>query len=209
MDFIAGQLDWGLTTLKKLITVIAGLLIVAQSPVAAGPFGIDQGQSKNTLDLSNPDDPDNVYALASVPKPHPLFTDYSAEISATHGVCRINAGSEIYRNDRYGTEVQRRYKEIENQLTGVYGSGTDFKYLRDGALWKDPDEWVMSLYQSERTFSKNWAKKSGAKLKDGIAEISLSVNGLSSDASFIVIQYFFENLDLCDKEESDIGADAL
>ncbi|MFC0806711.1 hypothetical protein ACFHWW_14705 [Ensifer sp. P24N7] len=59
---------------------LASLIIAYEA--CAGPIGIEQGQSKNSLELRNVAPHGGIYNLRSVPRRHPDFEVYAAEKSA-------------------------------------------------------------------------------------------------------------------------------
>lgn len=193
---------------RLIVTVLLGALLT--SAAAAGPFGINQGDKLEQLpgatSLGN-----RMFQLSSVPKPHPLFTDYSVELVDDLGVCRVNASSELFKDDKFGLNAKQRYGEVKAQLTSLYGKGGDGEgeFLRDGAIWDGPQEFVMSLKQNERVHQTWWSKKDGSKLKDAVKTIALAIKGLDANTSMLVLQYAFENEAECKKKASISSSDAL
>nr|WP_234706364.1 hypothetical protein [Sinorhizobium meliloti] len=175
----------------------------------AGPFGIEQGQSKDSLRIFHEPSHYGVYKLCTVPRRHPAFEVYSAEISETVGVCRVNAGSVMFTADRLGTKVRAKFDEIVRELEDIYGQGKDFKSLKEGSRWSEKRDWVMSVTENERTYRREWSVAYGSRLKDGISRINLAVHGLGEDVSFIALEYAFENYTQCLSEKAQSTASAL
>lgn len=201
--------ELGSGKMRKLVTAMAlGLMMV--SSAVAGPFGIDKGDNLEKFPGATSDG-SQMYELPSVPKAHPLFTKYSVELVEGIGVCRINARSELFNDDKFGVNAKSDYEKVKAQLVSVYGKGDggDGEFLRDGALWRDPQDFVMSLKQNERVHQTWWSAKNGGKLKDGIQTIALAIRGLSGSTSILVIQYEFDNADKCKEASAKTSTDAL
>jgi len=175
----------------------------------AGPFGLDKGQTKSSLDIDDPTEPSQVYTLRSVPKPHPAFRNYFAAVGEQSGLCRINAATETFDNDKYGSEARSKVEEIGAQLANVYGKSKSLDFIRSDGIWKGDDEWVMSIKQNERTYAKLWDAQSGAKLKDGLTRIGLIVRAASADEAFVVLEYDFDNIDACTAEAAKASEGSL
>ncbi|WP_152530046.1 hypothetical protein [Agrobacterium tumefaciens] len=183
--------------MHKIITVVALSLLTASS-AWGGPFGVNKGDKIQNYPAAI-DRGDQMYGLPNVPKPHPLFTSYSVEAADGVGICRIHASSEPFDDDRFGIAAKQRYGEVRDQLVAIYGKGggTDGEFIRDGALWDGPEEFVMALKQNERVHQTWWSQENGAKLKDGIKSIALAIKALNGSTSMLVIQYAFDNEQEC------------
>lgn len=210
--FPVGVFALGIAKMKAIILVnvahcLASLIIVYDA--CAGPFGIEQGQSKNALELRNVAPHGGIYNLRSVPRRHPDFEVYAAEISERFGVCRVSAGSMMFRKDRFGTDVRSKFEEIVQELEDIYGRGKRFQHLKAGPRWHERRDWVMSITQNERMHRYEWSVAHGSKLKDGIKYIKLRVQGIGEDVSFIALEYDFENRDKCLAEKAQNLASTL
>jgi hypothetical protein len=210
--FSVGLVALGNSDMKAIILVnvaycLAWFIIVCDA--WAGPFGIEQGQSKNSLELRKVAPHGGIYNLRSVPRRHPDFEVYAAEISERFGVCRVSAGSMMFRKDRFGTNVRSKFDEIVQELEDIYGKGKRFEHLRADPRWHEKRDWVMSITQNERMHRYEWSAAHGSRLKDGIKYIKLRVQGIGEDVSFIALEYDFENRAKCLAEKTQNLASTL
>ncbi|WP_162620538.1 hypothetical protein [Limimaricola cinnabarinus] len=176
--------------MKGLTTFLISFLVA--SGVAAGPFGIEMGGSASDLDLA---EEGNKPSLNQAPNPHPLFKEYAVWHTEGLGICRVVAISEPYGNDRYGSGVKRDFERVSEALSQKYGSGNRVDFLKSGALWDEPQDWVMSLRQNERTFGQEWSSVES----DGEAYdyIQLWVDGVSSDTTLLILEYRGKDFNDC------------
>ncbi len=192
--------------MTKTFTLLLSAFLAAGT-AAAGPFGLEKGQPKASVDAEPQGG--QIYRLKTVPKPHPTFVQYSLQIGEKTGLCRINAGSEMFKNDSFGNEARRTFDAVKDQLVSVYGHADDQQFLRSGALWDEDNEWVMSISQNERVHSVWWTDSKGSKLKDGLRSVALFVGASGRDTSWVMIQYIFENADDCKAEADKAATDSL
>lgn len=190
-----------------LRAMVAIIYIIFQSSAAlSGPFGLEMGDTIDNLDAVDSKNPKT--ALNSVPNPHPLFQHYSIWHSRNIGVCRIVGISKLYENDRYGSKVQSDFDRIKSAMASKYGDGEKIAFLRSGAIWRDLDEFVMSLHQNERTYAHVWEP---AKSSDGeeYGIIQLYIEGMSSNAAVMVLEYRSNEFEECNQEIESSADSAL
>lgn len=174
--------------------VLSLALSIALPPAGkAGPFGVEMGADIDNLDVG---EEGFKPSLNSVPKPHPLFREYAVWHSNETGVCRIMAISNISENDRYGDDVRSSFSRVKRALEKKYGEGEAVEYLRSGALWDEPDEWVMAIHQSERTHAYVWNDVSSDD-GDAFSLIQLWIEAVSSDTAFVILEYRSPDFDAC------------
>jgi hypothetical protein len=165
----------------------------------AGPFGLEQGISKEHLDILDEIGP-HKYLLKSINKPHPEFEKYVVLAPPKEGLCTIWAIGKHYSNDRYGSKVKSAHSNIKSQLEKSYGKSDHFDYINSDGLWQEDNEWVMSVMQNERSYATAWSKEKGSKLREGIETILLQVVAVRPDESNLILQYDFSNKSRCEKE---------
>jgi hypothetical protein len=190
------------------IFIITALLMSNTArPANAGAFGLEQGTSKESLDIEKELSP-FTYKLKSVNKPHPEFVEYFALVSPKEGLCIIIGNGKTYSNDSYGTNVRSTYSNIKSQLDRLYGKGKPHDSIESNLSFKESSQWLMSLMQNEIQYVTFWSKKDNS-LKDGVVAISLGVEALSTDESYIQIKYDFSNVSRCRAEIAKIEAESL
>lgn len=175
-----------------------GLVAVAVtlSPAAATAqaFGIEMGTPVSELDIVH--DAGDFYFIVNPPQTVSGFESYIVYAAPEAGVCVVRGLGENYERDGYGISVRERFQELKELLDKKYGGGVLYDGLRPGALWDEVDEWVMAIRQNERYYQAEW-EVNDAK---GVDDIIMSVEALSSDVSFIALQYRFSNFEDCQGE---------
>lgn len=89
------------------VAVVAGVVVIgAQSD---GPFGLRMGMTKAELEklVGTPlkeTTPGYIEDL-KVPKPHPDFESYSAFMSPTYGLCKLNARGKLLAINVFGDQL--------------------------------------------------------------------------------------------------------
>lgn len=183
----------------KIIGIaLAGFLLLSPATLSAQAFGVEMGTSlselKDAVDIGNGN-----YVI-SVPRPHSEFESYVVVLSEATGVCMVRGIGKNHSNDRTGSGVRGAFKTIETALNSNYGEGKQSNWLQPRALWDGAHEWVMSIRQNERLFGTDWTTEGGAEFPEEILAITMQVRAISSDVSYIVLQYRFSNFEECDRE---------
>ena len=181
-------------TLKSSLLLVSFLTLSANC-LNAGPFGVELGAPIASLDAVGQE---NKFDFRSVPKPHPLFTNYSGWQTATHGVCRVLAISAPIENDSFGIASREKFEKVKTALTEKYGPGRAIEVLQPGSIWQDPKYWMMSIYKNERTHGADWEQVNSNGEEYGL--IQLWVMGGTSSSSAIALEYRSKNFDACNKE---------
>lgn len=186
-------------------TIAMGLF---SNTALSGPFGLEMGQSLDGLDVSQQDElPSGLYMAHALPKSHSAFQVYFLKTSPETGLCQIQAVSKDINASAYGIELKRKFEEIRDQISKVYGNADTSDFLRYGSIWNEPREWMTAVRKKQRVLQASWDQESGADLKDGITLILLTTSVKSSDTGNLYLQYEFSNTPACEaalaKEESD------
>lgn len=194
--------------LKLTIAISVFLLFLVPGILNAGPFGTKMGDAKETyLDLQevNQNEPGfEMYYTTKVPKRHSLFQAYILKFGNT-GLVSVSGFSKSFDNDRYGRGALRAYDNIKKQLTEKYGVSKNFEFLNQNGLWKDEDEFAMSLVHNERQHGCEWTKN----LPDDLKLIRLMLIGESSDSIKIGLLYEYTNIDSANEINEKIEKDSL
>lgn len=162
-------------------------------------FGIEAGQKIESLDIID-DIGDGLYSV-EVPTPvSKYFEEYVVLATPKAGVCMVRGiGKTIY-NDAYGEKLRRDFSELRKLLERNYGNSELVSFLKNGALWDEPREWTMALRQGERIHQAEWDNEVGSTFAVDMEDIILSAKALSSDSSWIALQYRFSNIRDCRAE---------
>lgn len=133
-----------------------------------------------------------------VPQPNSEFDFYMAKTAPDGSICKVTGFGKTYENDDYGNLVKTRFESLRDSLTSRYGPAKNFDFLRSGALWHEPREWVWSIWKNERELSSFWTPTTGADLPVGVQGIKLSVSAINSSGAYVVLGYEFSNYSTCD-----------
>jgi hypothetical protein len=131
------------------------LLIAEETTENLSPFGITLGEkfdkniqinklSENTFEV-NP------------AKPISYFISYMVLLNKNELVSKIVGISDTFKNDDYCYSSKDIYSKLENALIEKYGKTQhNFDFLHSDAIWKNSNEYKMSLIKKERTHSSYW-----------------------------------------------------
>lgn len=119
----------------------------------------------------------------------------------------------VFQNDRHGDSALTKWRGIYDALTAKWGKAAkDFDFLKAGSIWKDHQDYAMSLHQNERRRASYWARlgisKTGAAHQNGVA-IALTITGSSSTTTKLTLAYEDEGLSEqreMETEENEAGA---
>lgn len=175
-------------------------------PPADGPLGFAAGLSKDEIEamtgvqLSLIDEKQSLYGLKKSPKPNSSFAQFAVVISPTAGLCQIRAVSKDIQSNSFGYQLKSSFDEMKESLTEVYGKPSLMDTLIAGSIWREPKEWMMSLRQKERYLSVAWASNTASPLKYNLSEIEMDARASSSDVGYYMLQYTFNNWNVCESE---------
>ncbi|MCM2340111.1 hypothetical protein [Rhodoferax sp.] len=184
-------------TIKMLLTISMTTAITA----IAGPFGMEKGMSLDALQslgkFSPVESKKFVYRAKTLKQGHPDFEVYSVIITPSQGLCKITAFGKDFDTSSYGLELTSKYKDIKNSLKQKYGNTSqDLDFLMAGSIWKNSNEWMMSLRQKERKLMAMWDKEKST-LNDSLSAILLQAHAVSQTKGYLTLSYEFDNSDAC------------
>ena len=160
--------------------------------LAAGPFGIEMGQSLETLKTNglNPTQINNQgYYYVSPKATHPDFEKYILRLDEDEGVFWIKAiGSDIS-DSGYGFTIKSKFNEIESSLQKTYGTGKLLDYLFPKSIWNEPEDWMMGIVKNERFYLRTWESLNGKAFPGNIESLGLGVLASSSSKGYIFLEY--------------------
>ena len=137
------------------------------------------------------------FFVITVPQPNSEFETYTAVATPETGICSVSGIGVTHRNDEYGVATKSAFADLRQALTSRYGAGQDFDFLRSGALWDEPREWVWSIYKKERTLASFWTVENGSSLPAGVHAIALEANAAGSSSPYVSLKYEFTNFSRC------------
>ena len=175
-------------------------------PPADGPLGFAAGLSKDEIEamtgaqLSLIDEKQSLYGLTKSPKPNSSFVQFAVVVSPTAGLCQIRAISKDIHTNSFGYQLKSSFDEMKDALTEVYGKPLLMDTLMAGSIWRDSKDWMMSLRQKERYLSVAWTSSASSPLKYNLSEIEMDARATSSDEGYYMLQYTFNNWNVCESE---------
>ncbi len=190
------------------IAILLGIFVFPALGQAA-PFGLTQGMTLK--ELGGKPDPlrDRMYRFETVPKPHSAFESYVLQIGRQSGLCYIKGVGKNVETSVYGTDLQVAFQVMRDRLVSVYGvPDAERDELLTGSIWREPNDWMMSLLKEERLRFSHWKLANRDDAKD-IQTIFLYATALSTDTGFISVEYYLSNHDQCEKEIANSENDAL
>lgn len=193
--------------MKSVAFIAAAAALFYAHPAWAQAFGIQAGAAISSISVK--ENLGNGSYLITVPTPHPEFSDYVAVASDATGVCLVRGVGKSHDNDRFGNDVRDAFSSISKALGGKYGEHAHYDFLRIGSIWKDSDEWVMSIVQNERIFQDVWDGESKSVMPEDISEIILGVSAQNSSSSYLVLQYRFSNYEKCNADNAEMANSGL
>jgi hypothetical protein len=175
---------------------LTALVLIALPTVANGQaLGVRMGDPVNKY--AGKWSSEGVYEIR-VPEPNSEFESYLAFATPSAGICKVVAVGKTHKNDDYGTGVRAAYEVLRAALTARYGRNKSFDFLRSGALWDEPREWVWSIYKDERTLSTFWDAEEQSTLPSSLQAVALEVNSARpTSGAYLSLGYEFSNMASC------------
>lgn len=183
---------------KHTMLASLGLLAMSATAFAAGPFGISQGATLESLEALQEVQP-NMF-LVQPTNPHPSFEQYLVLHTESQGVCKVIAIDSLTTN-RFGVTLKQEFTELEQIFSERYGD----KYQKSdeiltGSLWSSPKNYMTSLQKEERILAASWDPSTGYETTNGITAISITAKANTLNRANIILVYDFENFEDCEKE---------
>jgi hypothetical protein len=173
---------------------VAFAMAMMSSAAVAGPFGIAAGTPVSQLKVfSRSGD----LLTISVPQPDAEFEAYQVWAPPGVGVCKLIAIGKTEDSDGDGSDTRAEYAALKAMLARSFGKPESYEYLHTGARWKDDRDWVMSLWQRERTQTSFWGTSGGPLNADDVGAIELETKASSANSSYNSVGFEFTNFSKC------------
>jgi len=183
----------------KTLKLLTSLLVGIPTLVDAQAFGVQMGATASNYHArlaGSKNDP--TFVEITVPQPNSEFESYLAITTPQTGICKVIGVGRTHKNDDYGIDLRSKYSDLKSTLNERYGKSDDIDFLRSGALWKEPREFVWSLYKHERVLVSYWTPNAGSLLRPPIRALSLEAKSVDpSLGSYLSLSYEFENFPQC------------
>ena len=196
--------------IRRIGVFFSGVVLICfilSSGCLAQPFGIAEGTPTTQLQIE--EDRGDYFYIIKPPKTHSNFEAYTALSTPEQGVCRLSGLGFTLENDAYGNRARDLFQFLTDQLSSKYGKSKIFDYLRVGSIWREPQEWAISINKNERSYNRYWDKEEKSTLSSGLRSVTLSTKALDSNRTYIVITYEFDNIDKCMAKRKAVGSGIL
>lgn len=166
------------------------------APAYAQAFGVNAGDPVSKYSGKQSLAGKQYYFQISVPQPNGEFESYTAFATPQTGICKVS-GLGRNHDDAYGSSLRQSFTRLSNALNERYGTGDQIDFIRTGALWDEPREFIWSIYKDERMLVTYWTPGSGATLPKGLQAVALDTRAVSSSNAYLVLTYEFDNFNRC------------
>jgi hypothetical protein len=173
----------------------------------ATPFGLRQGMSVKELGAAATPIGGGMYKLTSVPRPHPDFEFYVAQVSPRTGMCYVKGVGRQVRTNGYGAELRSRFVRVRDEISASYGRYRTVDMLLSDSIWAGPRDWMAALAERQRLLFAQWNTETRATLRPHLTTVFVGANAKTSESGFVVVEYYFDNEPGC-QQEIESGADA-
>lgn len=172
-----------------------------------GPFGIDIGQSVESLGTTNSLGQPGLYLVENPPKPHASFAQVAVLAYPSTGVCVIRAVGDTFENDASGYRVRGEIDSLKDAVSAKYGTSEKSDFCSAGDIKCSDEFWMMTLRDSERVYSYSW--NGGGVRKAGLSSITLAAQASGYSGSYAIIEYEGLNTKACEAAKNASRAEAL
>lgn len=205
------------TTFEKYVLKIVAALVIggvfgSHAKVDAQQFGLNMGESTAQITAKGvvlKKVSEGVWRTSYLPYGNKAFDDYWLTISPKQGLCKITAWISKIQDSSYGDNTKSKFLSLKQALTQRYGTpSNDFDFLRAGAIWKEPNEWMWSISKKERTLASFWGSETNPA-KNPVKYIALQAKGVSPEVALISVGYELTNASKCMDEIKNLDASNL
>jgi len=190
------------------IIIICICILFFPNNIYCGPFGTDMGDKKEKFKDLKPYTEQGIegenFKTFLLPKNHSLFEQYILTFGSS-GLARIICVTPILRDDSYGFTAIKRYDTLKNQLSKKYGSPEVKEFLQPGSIWKEPNNFAISIQKKERVHFSRWDNIS----KDNLSSISLGIISQGFNSLAVVLEYRYNNFKDLENQKTKSEEEAL
>jgi len=190
-------------------TMLAAALVIggvtgAWAQNGAAPFGIAMGTPKSQLGpVTDASVSEQMFKLPTVPRPHPDLESYIVQATPRTGVCFVKGVGKTFQTSVYGSEVQKHFNDLKEQLEAVYGPSKVYDTLMPGSIWNEPKDFMMGMVKKERFLAASWNRDTKHALPASLQEIGVVATALSTNSAYVSVEFYGTNTAAC---EADVKA---
>ena len=74
-------------------------------------------------------------------------------------MCKLKVHTHVEITNIYGDSLKEKYQKFHDNISSKYGTAEDLNFLRSGSIWKEPEDYTMSLLKEERVLNSYWNKE--------------------------------------------------
>lgn len=137
----------------------------------------------------------NLYLTTKLPMGQPMFEGYLLLISPQYGLCQITALTPTIKVVSAGNQLRQLVDTVAGPLDR-YGRATRTAELAATSNLYAPQDWMIGLYQGDRTYKIGWTKG----LPDNLAAVTVEARADSTTTGYVAAVYDFKNLQNCERE---------
>ena len=197
--------------MRAALAFLTMLLVpVASPPVLAKPFGLAMGDRPPALSLRR-DNGDGTIVLRDVPIPYPGLASYFARYDPDAGLCSVAGATAHFDGDPTGAQARAYFERLASLLTNLYGPAHHYELDLAGPRRAGTSilQWSAELARGERFYYSFWSAGSGARMRDDIASIAVSIGAGPEAAPFVLVQFDFANYAACDEGQKALRSSGL
>jgi hypothetical protein len=164
------------------------------TPDASATFGFFAGETREQIIAAVGKDnilkqSGDILEVASAPRPDPNFETFLLIVAPKQGLVKLIATGKDIDGDAAGHQMKLQFAALKTDLSKGYGEPSDnFDFLDVKSTHRSPNQFMLSLTDTERTLASYWTKKD---FGNQIASVSLEGNGLGSEKGYLSLEYEF------------------
>ncbi len=185
----------------KIFIIAFSFFSLCFSAKADGPFGFEMGDHPENLNNCKKT-VESDFWKCNPKKPNEIFSEYFVISTEKSGICKVVAITNDKKQSRYGDQIKEKFNDLSSLLSDLYGNPKSYDFLRQGAIWNKPEDWMMALFKDERYLKSIWSKDmNSVKLNNNINEIRLLATAKSPSEASLTIIYLFSNSESCENNQ--------
>jgi hypothetical protein len=191
--------------MHKIISTLLATVLLTATGVSAGPFGFDLNKQPPSI-YCKAKETATYFKCTSAPKPHSMMESYIIQYTDAAGICWLKAVGFTQDVNIYGDELTSRLALIGKQISKKYGPPNEnIDELRDGSIWDEPRDYMMSMLKDERWTWQKWNLDKAAN--QGLHTIYVNPDALSRDRAYVTVEFYYS--DSCESTAQEADADSF
>lgn len=179
-----------------------------------GPFGLAMGltaaqiQASGTTLTAIPEIP-GLMRSSAAPLPNSSFSEYLYMFGSDSGLCKVIASTAPIAANPFGDQIKSTFDELSRAITEKYGAPESHQFVKNGSIWTDSNDWMMSLAKEERFHASYWTTAKIPEMPNNIVSIGLTARAESPYKGYVSLAYEFSNFESCQDERKKLKNSSL